>query len=139
MAANSSVTGPSLMAANVAMGKGAAGAVSAVDGATTVDDAGGATVDPTGGEPSLRPGVEEHAASATARATTMTLPDLMITSSTFLASIHRSLKSRRHGAWNSNESRVGAAASITRSKPWSEAAIAMPRIRADIPSGRSRR
>ena len=98
----------------------------------------------------LRPGVEEHAASATTRATTMALPDLMIVSSAFLASIHRPLMCRRHLVWNSNESRVGAAASNTRWKQsvqpgtpqrrlCSGPAIAMPKIRADIPWGRSRR
>jgi hypothetical protein len=71
------------MATNVAVGKGSAGTVAAVDGATTVVDAGGATVDTTAGELSLWPGVEEHAASATTRATTMTLPDLMVMSPTF--------------------------------------------------------
>jgi hypothetical protein len=40
LAADPSVTGSSLMAANVAMGKGASGAVAAVDGETTASDAG---------------------------------------------------------------------------------------------------
>lgn len=73
------------MAANAAVGKGSAGTVAAVDGATTVVvDVGGAAVDPTGGELSLLLGVVVHAASATTRATTMTLPDLVIMSPTFL-------------------------------------------------------
>src|SRR3970282_1295918 len=65
------------MAANVATGKGAADMVEVVD-------EGGATVAPTGGELSLWPGVEEHAASATTSATTMTLPVLVIMPPFFL-------------------------------------------------------
>jgi len=49
----------------------------AVDGSTTVVDAGGATVE-TDGELSPSSGVLVHAASATTRATTMTLPDLIM-------------------------------------------------------------
>ena len=97
------------MAANVATGKGAVEMVEVVE-------EGGATVDPTGGELSLWPGVEEHAASATTSATTMTLPDLKIMSPTLLVSIHRPLMWRRHGAWNSIESMIGAVSAMTRSK-----------------------
>src|SRR3954469_23541912 len=61
LVANPSVTGSSLMAANLATGKRAADVVEVVDGD-------GGSVDPTGDDPSSGPGVEEHADSTTARA-----------------------------------------------------------------------
>lgn len=120
------------MAANVATGKGAADMVEVVD-------EGGATVDPTGGELSLWPGVEEHAASATTSATMMTLPDLMIVSPTFLVSIHRPRMCRRQPVWNSIESMIGTVSSITSSKRSSGATTVIARVSTDMPSGRSTR
>lgn len=128
------------MAANDAMGKGWAGPVAAVDGATTVVvDAGGATVDPTGGELSLSLGIEVHAGSATTGATTMTHPDLMITSPTLLVSIHRQRMCRDQPGWNSIDSMIGAVSAMTSSKRSSVATTVMASVLTGIPAGRSMR